>query len=116
DQEVEDEREAEREEDEPPVPERAQQLVLDVDAVGPFSPAVSSRNASSRPAPLISMSRASGKRSSSARIATSESEQARMIASPRRSARVTPGKSASPSASAPGRVARIERVPTIALI
>src|SRR6185437_4830971 len=63
DEEVEDQREAQREDEEAPVAERAQELeagVGDPAHAASSSVAVSWRNASSRPAPLISMSRASG--------------------------------------------------------
>ena len=62
------------------------------------------------------MSRAAGCVASSARIVPSESEQTSTIASPRRSARVTPGRRARSSTSTSGSVARIVREPTIALI
>jgi hypothetical protein len=49
-------------------------------------------------------------------MAASESAQLSDTASPRRSTALTPGSRASASASASGRVARIVREPTIALI
>ena len=57
------------------------------------------------------MSLACGKRSSSARMAASESEQLSTIACPWRSAALTPGRAASSSSGASGRVARIVRAP-----
>jgi hypothetical protein len=62
------------------------------------------------------MSRISGYAPRSARIATSESAQLSTTTSPRRSAPLTPGSATSVSSSAPGSVARIVRVPTIARI
>ena len=112
DQEVEDEREAEREEEEPPVPERPQQLEAQVGACSSrasSSPVSELRKACSRPAPLISMSRAPGKAASSARIAASESVQPSTTASPWRSACETPGRRSSCSSGASGSVARIVR-------
>ena len=77
---------------------------------------VSCRNASSSPAPLTSMSRAAGKAGRNARSAVSESEQLRMMPSPRVSTLVTPGSAPSAAVSASGSVARIVRSPTVALI
>jgi hypothetical protein len=49
-------------------------------------------------------------------MAASESAQRSTIASPRRSAELTPGTRSSSATSTPGSVARIVRTPTIALI
>ena len=100
DQEVQDQREPKREDEEPSVAQRAQQLIAGVGAALTTAPRpavlaapspVSCKNASSRPAAAISMSRASGCVASSARMAASESAHASTIASPRRSAPLTPG-------------------------
>ena len=78
---------------------------------------VSSRNACSSPAPAISMSRASRKRVQQ-RADRGVGVGAASARRPRRGARraSTPGSARAGRASAPGSVARIVRVPTIALI
>src|SRR5262249_57346610 len=109
--------EPEREQEEAPVPEGAEQFVSRVKGdAHPSAPVVSSTKASSRPAPVISISLAAGYLASSPRMAVSESEQLRTTDSPWRSARVTPGSDSRSASSASGRVARIRRLPTIALI
>ena len=98
-QEVHDEREDQREDEGLPVAEQPQQSrtgCRSACSCGASSALVSSspvscRNASSRPAPVTSMSRASGKAGRNARSAASESEQFRITASPRVSTLVTPG-------------------------
>src|SRR5262249_54524188 len=112
DQEEQDQREPEREHEEAPVPEGAQELVADVrrgeHAAAPsWSPPVTPRNAASSPAPPISMSRATGYARSSARIAASESLHVTTTASPWRSARDAPGNRSSAATSTSGSVARI---------
>src|SRR4029077_18948914 len=96
DDEVQRQREGEREQEEPAVAEGAHQLQPGVGraahAASPSSswrsssPPVSSRKASSSPAPLISMSLTAGAWASSARMAASESVQLSTTASPRSSA------------------------------
>ena len=62
------------------------------------------------------MSRACGNAGRNARIAASESEQFMITDSPWVSAFVTPGSAASAGQVGAGRVARIVRSPTVALI
>src|SRR5581483_11999462 len=119
----EDEGEREREDDEPAVAQEAQKLVAREQEPGHAAAScresrswVSCKNASSSPAPRISMSRASGYAASSARIAASESAQASTMRAPRCSARATPCRRSSESTGACGRVASIVLVATIALI
>ena len=120
-EEVEDEREAEREDEEAPVAERAQQLVAEVASSALTGRALrrrSAQEASSSPAPPISMSRAAGKRrEQSARIAASESEQREhdRLAAPldgRHARQALERRHGRRS----GSVARIVREPTFALI
>ena len=102
DHEVEEQREAEREEEEAAVAKRAEQLVADVEDVQlrpadrgpPSGSAVSARNASSSAGAGDLDIACRRKRSSSARIVWSESEQLRTTASPWRSAELTPGRRA----------------------
>src|SRR4051794_28719544 len=95
DEQVEDEREAQREHQEAAVAERTQHLEADVAERARHAAAVSSRNACSRPAVVISMSRAPGWAASRARIAASESVQLSTTTSPRRSTAVTPSSASS---------------------
>src|SRR5262249_1483954 len=115
-EEVEKQREAEREDEEAAIAQHARELVAGEARGRHHAAAVSSRNASSSPAPTTSMSRASGNRFNSARRATSESELVSVTASPRRSAAPTPGSTESSATLIPGSVARILRDPTSDLI
>ena len=122
DQQVEDEREAEREDEEAPVAKGAQQLVAHVRGrvhrIASSSPLpVSSRKASSRPAPRdldVARLGVGGEQRPDRGVGVGAARGS--TASPRRSAPLTPGSRPAPPRSAPGSVARICAQPTVALI
>src|SRR5262249_7190656 len=113
-------REDEREDEEADVAQGPQQLEAGVGErdheSSRESSAVSSRKAASRPAPLTSMACMSGWAAIRVRRAVSESLQVKVTVSPRISTRVTPGTRPSRTGSAPGSVAAMVRLPTMALI
>src|SRR6185437_11373882 len=109
------ERKDEGEDERPLVSHAANQFVTKVSRIhdnsSDFSSPVSRRNASSSPAPAISMSQAVGKSLSTARIAASEFVQCKTTASPRSSAVCTPSSWVRVSTGTFGNVALIVRSP-----